>query len=135
MFAKIALGLFAALAVIGGAMMTVMVAIYFLGNEYVPELNHIGGWGILAGAVAAGIYFGGLVPTHPVVRVLIGAVTAALALSFTSMVAFVVSLAADRGGPRGNLEDGSHGFFWLVAGLFLLWVVAKTRWPLPRNSN
>jgi hypothetical protein len=132
--AKVALGLFAALAIIGGAMLTVMVAIYFGANEYVPELNHIGGWGILAGAVALGVYVGGVIPAHPAVRALIGVVAGFLGLGVTSIVATVVSLTAHRGGPRGNLEDGSHGFIWMVAGLFFVWALAKSRWPV-RNAR
>ena len=132
MVARVALGLFAVLAIIGGAMLTAMVAIYFWGDEYVPELNHIGGWGILAGAVALGVYVGGVIPAHPAVRVLVGAIAGFLGLGVTSIAATLVSLTAHRGGPRGTLEDGSLGFIWMVAGLIFVWVLAKSRWPVPK---
>ncbi|HUQ55117.1 hypothetical protein [Lentzea sp.] len=130
MVARVALGLFGVLAVIGGAMLTAMVVNYFWGSGYVPELDEIGGWGTLAGAVALGIYVGGVVKAHPGYRVLGGVLAGVVGFGVTSNIATLVSLTAGRGGPRGNLEDGSLGFIWMVAGVFFVWVALKGRWPV-----
>lgn len=130
MVARVALGFFAVLAIIGGAMLTAMVVNYFWGSGYVPELNEIGGWGTLAGAVALGVYAGGLVEQHPVIRVLVGVLVGVVGFGVSATMAMLVSLTADRGGPRGNLEDGSLGFIWMVAGVFFVWVAVKARWPV-----
>lgn len=133
MVARVALGLFAALAIIGGAMLTAMVAIYFWGDDFVPVLHEYGGWGILAGAAGLGVYVGGVIPAHPAIRALVGAGAAAVGLGVTSVVSMLVSLTADRGGPRGNLEDGSHGIIWMIAGLCFVGVLATPRWPVRRD--
>ncbi|HEX7304867.1 hypothetical protein [Lentzea sp.] len=130
MVARVVLGFFAVLAVIGGLMLTVMAVNYFRGSGYVPELNEIGGWGVVAGLGAPGVYTWGLVRSYQVNRVLAGVVVALLGFGASMTAAKLVSLTAGEGGPRGTLEDGALGFLWLVAGSYFLWVAVRGRRPV-----
>jgi hypothetical protein len=125
---RLLLAICAAPAVVGGAALVVMVIVYFGADRYVPEFQ-VGGYGILTGMVGLGVYVGGMVRAHLVLRILAG-IGAALASSLvTVVVASLVSLTADPGGPRGNLEEGTAGAVWLLVGAYLGWRAAAGRWP------
>ncbi|RKT54286.1 hypothetical protein [Saccharothrix australiensis] len=123
------------LAVVGGAMLTLMVVLYFGADDYVPELNEIGGWGIIAGMCGLAIHVAGVVRAHVVLRVVAGVGAAVAGIVAATVVATVVSLAGDRGGERGTLEDGANGFLWLLAGAYFVWRAATGRWPARRKAE
>jgi hypothetical protein len=127
---RVMLGVFAALAVVGGGMLVVMVVVYFGASEYVPELTEFGGWGILAGMCALAVYAGGAFQAPLALRIGAGLGLAGAAYIVSALIASLVSLTADRGGPRGNLEDGTAGFIWLVAGAYFIWRIVAARWPV-----
>ncbi|UJW35761.1 hypothetical protein L3Q67_19375 [Saccharothrix sp. AJ9571] len=127
---RVALGVLSVLAVLGGGALVVMVIVYFGASEYVPELNEIGGWGMLAGPVALAVYTAGAFEAPLVARVSAGIGLMLGTFAASTLVAHLVSLTADRGGPRGNLEDGTLGFLWFLAGAFFLWRLALRRWPV-----
>jgi hypothetical protein len=129
---RVVLGVCAALAVVGGAVLVVMVVVYFGANRYVPELG-VGAWGIVAGICALGIYVGGAFRASFIARVGAGLGLAAAALPVTWFIATLVSLLADRGGSRGTLEEGAAGFVWFVAGAYLVWRAATGRWPVEQK--
>ena len=123
----------ALVGVVGGAMLTVQTIVYFAASEYVPSLS-LGENLTLVGVVGFGIFCGGLLRIHPVGRVASGVGLALAGFVATVIVAFVVSLAGDPGGERGNLESGTIGFVWLVVGLVEIWRVVTRRWPSLRTS-
>ncbi|MGP4019895.1 hypothetical protein [Saccharopolyspora sp. 5N708] len=131
---RVVLGVLAALAVIGGAMLVVMVVVYFGASEYLSELNEFGGWGILAGMLALGVYVAGAFRAPLLMRIGAGLGLAGAGYAATMIVAYLVSLTADRGGPRGNLEDGTAGFIWLLAGAYFVWCLVKGRWPVEQRE-
>ncbi|TMR03759.1 hypothetical protein ETD86_53790 [Nonomuraea turkmeniaca] len=130
---RVVLGICAALAVVGGAALVVMVVVYFGADQYVPELQ-VGGWGTLAGMCGLGVYVGGAFRAHLVARIGLGLGLAGAGYVASTIVASLVSLMADRGGPRGTLEDGTIGFIWVLAGAFLAWRAATGRWPVEQTA-
>ncbi|MCI2423003.1 hypothetical protein MOQ72_36865 [Saccharopolyspora sp. K220] len=131
---RVVLWVLAALAVIGGGMLVAMVVVYFGADEYVPELNEFGGWGILAGMCGLGVYVAGAFRGPLLMRIGAGLGLAGVGYAVSMIVAFLVSLTADRGGPRGNLEDGTAGFIWLLAGAYFAWQLASRRWPVAQQE-
>ncbi|MBN6033631.1 hypothetical protein [Amycolatopsis sp. 195334CR] len=135
---RVVLGVLSAIAVLGGGALVVMVIVYFGlfgASEYRPELTEFGGWAIIAGPLALAVYTAGALDAPPAIRV-----SAAIGLMFaaffaTLLISYVVSLTADRGGPRGNLEDGTAGLLWLLAGAYFLWRLAARRWPVSDPSR
>lgn len=119
----------AVLAVVGGIALTVMVAVYFGGDRYLDSLDNVGENLLLAGPVGLAVYVAGAVRAHPVLRAVAGVGAALVAFVATTIVASVVALAADPGGPRGNLETGTLGVIWLLAGAFFAWQAVWRRWP------
>ncbi|WP_433260731.1 hypothetical protein ACQPZF_24905 [Actinosynnema sp. CS-041913] len=132
---RVALGVCAVLAIVGGALLTLMVVLYFTADEYVPALNEIGGWGILAGMCGLAIYVAGVIRANIALRVGAGLGLAGVAFVVSMIIAVVVSLAGDRGGERGTLEDGTAGFVWLLAGVFFARTAAAGRWPVVRKRE
>ncbi|MGH3390374.1 MAG: hypothetical protein ACRDOO_16015 [Actinomadura sp.] len=126
---RLLLGICAAAAIIGGALLVVQVVVYFAASEYVPELE-VGGYGTLVGAVGLAIYAGGAFRAHVAARVAAGIGLAFSGYAASVVIAGIVSLTADRGGPRGNLEDGTLGAIWLLAGVFFAWCAATGNWPV-----
>lgn len=126
---RVVLGLCAILSVVGGVALTVMVVVYFTGDQYLDQLDHLGENLILAGPVGLAVYVGGALRVHPALRVVAGLGAAIVAFLGTTVVAAVVSLAADPGGPRGNLDAGTLGVLWLLAGAFFAWQSVYRRWP------
>ncbi|BBJ37656.1 hypothetical protein SSPO_003740 [Streptomyces antimycoticus] len=127
------LGVCAVLAVVGGAAMVVGGFVYFNADEYVPEYTEYGGWGTVAGTCALAIYVGGAMCTHLLMRIGTGMVLAGAAWPVSTSIASLISLQADRGGPRGTLEDSALGFIWLLAGAYFTWRVAADRWPVTQH--
>jgi hypothetical protein len=125
---RVVLGLCALLSVIGGGALVVLAVVYFTADNYLAGLNDVGD-GILAGALGLAVYTAGAVRVHLVVRVLGGLAAAFIAYLGSMMVATVVSMVADPGGPRGNLEAGVAGGLWLLAGAFFAWQAVSRRWP------
>jgi hypothetical protein len=133
---RVILAVLSALAVIGGAMMTLMIILYFgPTDEYVSALNEWGGWGIWAGAAALGVFVGGAVRAHLGVRILVGFVVGIVGFIASLVIGFLFSFIGDPGGERGTLADGIPGFLWLVAGGYLGWRALTGRsWPSDRNT-
>lgn len=125
---RVVLGLCAAFAIAGNAALVSMVILYFRDNQYVPELNEFGGWGVLVGACALAIYTGGAFRANLRIRVGAGLSAAAVAYLASTIIAFFVSLTADPGGQRGTLEDGTPGFIWLLASAYFAWEAVTARW-------
>lgn len=133
--AKVLLGTCGVLAVIGGALLVVQVVMYFAADRYVPELGEVGGWGTLAGAVGLGIYIYGMFRANVVARIGAGLGFAGAGYLVTMIVASVVSLAADPGGQRGNLEEGAMGAIWLLAGGYFVLCAAMRIWPVRQQRD
>jgi len=132
---RVVLGICAALAVVGGAMLVVMVVVYFGASEYLPELSEFGGWGTIAGMCGLAVYVGGAFRANLTMRVGAGLGLASAGYAVSMIIADLVSLLADRGGPRGNLEDGTLGFIWLLAGAYFAWRAASGRWPVRQRPG
>jgi len=111
--ARVVLGSFAVLAVVGGAMFT-----------------EVGGWSSVAGAIAVGLYAGGMVAANPAVRVLAGVAAGFVGFSVTSSAAMMAGVVAGSSGPRGDVEKAVFSFIWIAAGVFFVWVAVKGRWPV-----
>jgi hypothetical protein len=125
---RVVLAVCAVLSVVGGGALVVLGVVYFTADQYLASLNDVGD-GILAGAVGLGLYTGGALRVHPAVRVVAG-IGATLVGYLASMIfASVVSMFADPGGPRGNLEAAAAGLVWLLAGAFFGWQAVSRRWP------
>lgn len=88
----------------------------------------------VVGPVGLAVHVAGALPAHPVLRAVAGVGAALVAFLGTTIVAALVSLAADPGGPRGNLETGTLGIIWLLAGAFFAWQAVWRRWPSRRAS-
>jgi hypothetical protein len=131
---RVVLGILAALAVVGGGMLVVMVVVYFAASEYLWMLREFGGWGNLAGMLALAVYVAGAFHAPLLMRIGAGLGLAGAGYFATTLVAYLVSLTADRGGPRGNLEAGAAGFIWLLAGAFFAWCLASRRWPVAQQE-
>lgn len=133
---RVILAVLSALAVIGGAMMTLMIILYFgPADEYVSELYEWGGWGLFAGAAALGVYVGGKVPAHLVIRILVGVPVGLGGLVASLVIGSVLSLVGDPGGERGTLADCIPGFLWLVVGAYVGWRALTDRsWPTSRTK-
>lgn len=130
---RVVLGVCAVLAVVGGAALVVMVVVYFGADQYVPELTEFGGWGIIAGMCALAVYAGGAFRAHLGLRIGAGLGLAGVAYMVSMIIAFLVSLTADPGGQRGNLEDGTAGFIWLLAGVYFAWRATTGQWPVAQQ--
>lgn len=131
---RLLLGICAAVAVIGGGLLVVQVVVYFAASQYVPELE-VGGYGTLVGAVGLAIYAGGAFRAHVAARIAAGIGLAFFGYAGSVVIAGIISLTADRGGPRGNLEDGTLGAIWLLAGVFFAWRTAMGGWPVSRRRG
>jgi hypothetical protein len=131
---RLVLGICAATAVVGGAGLVVMVIVYFFASTYVPEFQ-VGGYGILVGMVGLAIYVGGAFGAHIVGRIAAGIGLALAAAVATVIIATLVSLTADPGGPRGNLEEGTAGGVWFLVGGYLAWRAASGRWPVRQKQD
>ncbi|SFB61437.1 hypothetical protein SAMN05216266_1283 [Amycolatopsis marina] len=127
---RVALGVLSVIAVLGGITLAVRMILYLGPVGYVPELAEIGGWGIIAGPLALGVYAAGAVEARLASRIGVGVGLMFAAFFATVLISYVVSLTAHRGGPRGNVEDGTAGILWLLAGAFFLWRLAVRRWPV-----
>ncbi|MEU7482003.1 hypothetical protein AB0A63_38945 [Lentzea sp. NPDC042327] len=114
---KIAVRVFAVVAVISGVLLAVTALVPGAGTALV----NAGLLGVLAGPVALGTYAGGLLPRPAGVRVLTGIGVAFIAFSITNNFAQVVSLATEPGSSRDHLEHGVFAVLWLLLGLFLVW--------------
>jgi hypothetical protein len=132
---RVVLAACALLAVAGGVALTVMVVVYFGGDEYLDQVDHLGENLLLAGPVGLAVYVAGAVRAHPVLRALAGVGAALVGFVGSTIAATIVSLAADPGGPRGNLETGVLGIIWLLAGAFFGWQAVWRRWPSRGGVN
>ncbi|CAM00831.1 hypothetical protein A8924_1908 [Saccharopolyspora erythraea NRRL 2338] len=132
---RVVLGVLSALTIIGGAALVVMVVVYFGTSEYVPELTEFGGWGTITGMFALALYVAGAFHGPLPGRIGAGIGLAGAGYFASTIIAALVSLPAHRGGPQGNLEDGTLGFLWLVAGAFFAWRAATGRWPVEPLSS
>ncbi|AXB44460.1 hypothetical protein [Amycolatopsis albispora] len=132
---RVALGVLSVAAVLGGGALVVMVVVYFGASEYLPELTEFGGWAIIAGPLALGVYTAGALDASPATRAATAVGLVFAAFFATELISYAVSLTADRGGPRGNLETGTAGAIWLLAGAFFLWRLAVRRWPVSGPSR
>src|SRR5215472_13134167 len=101
---RVILTLCAILTLIGGVALTVMVIVYFAGDQYLDNLDHLGENLLLAGPVGLAVYVAGALRAHPALRAVAGVGAAIGAFIATTVMATVVSLVADPGGPRGNLQ-------------------------------
>ena len=126
---RIVLGVCALVAVVSGAALVVKGVVYFGADEYLSELEAFQD-GLFAGVAGLGIYVGGAFRAHVAARIAAGVGAAFGGFVASVVVAAVVSLAADRGGPRGNLEDAAVGFIWFLAGAYFAWCVVTRRWPV-----
>ncbi|MQA03452.1 MAG: hypothetical protein GEV07_12250 [Streptosporangiales bacterium] len=130
---RVLLAICAVCAVAGGAALVAQVVVYFGADQYMPEFQ-VGGYGFLIGVVGLGLYVGGAVRLHVVARIAVGVLVALMSYIATFVIAFLVSLAAHPGGPRGNLEDGTIGAIWVLVGGFLAVRAAMRGWPVRRTA-
>lgn len=68
-------------------------------------------------------------------RVGVAVLSAVASYVAVNVLSILVSLAADPGGPRGNLEDGTVGVLWFLIGGYLAWYAATTGRPAARPTN
>lgn len=132
---RVVLGVLAALAVIGGAMLAIMVIAYFSPvDEYLWILNEVGGWSYWASFFAIWVYVAGAFRAHIALRIAAGFFAALGAMGVAVVFASVISLLGDPGGERGTLQDGVPGFIWLILGLLFGWLILSRRWPYPQHA-
>jgi hypothetical protein len=131
---RIVLGICAIIAVVSGLALVVKGVVYFGSDEYLSELEAVQD-GLFAGVLGLGIYIGGAFRAHIAARVAAGVGAAFGGFVASIVAAAIVSLAADRGGPRGNLEDAAVGFIWFLAGAYFAWCVVARRWPARQSGS
>ena len=107
--------------------------IYFSADRYAAELTDY--MNLLFGALAAFAIFVVGAFRAPFVARLIVAIGGAVAMFVGSfIVAMIGATVADRGGPRGNLEDGINGGIWFVLTAVFLVAIATRRWPVQQKD-
>ena len=131
MLKRIALGFFAMAALVLGAWLVVGS----VGSAHVPLPGDIDEWGLIPGPIAFGIWCGGKTYLKDFVQQLrLVGIGVVLSLVATLGIGYLVSLAAVEGAARMHLKIGVHGAVQVIVAVFLVWEVARSRWPVPETG-